>query len=291
MILITGATGYIGRFLVSHLLKEGHSIRILSRSKEIPKTQFVKGDILDKSSLEKAAKGCSQVIHLAGLISYSLPREKLFQINLEGTQNLLAASREADKFLFSSSVSVYGETNSPANESTRPSPVNLYGESKLAAEQAVLDSGIPLLVYRISVVYGPGSPIWDGVLNFFGKGFPIPNAKTKTNLIHISDVSRAFSLGLEKGKGLYNIIGEDIPFKELAKTLASCMEIKPKFWPPWLVLLLARTKGKASQELKAFIQNRQYDGSKASQELGFVPKADLKKELKKMVDSYLKINS
>ena len=73
MILVTGSTGFLGKQLVEDLLKEGYSVRLLSREREktkelFPRAEVFKGDILDRETLEKAANGAYKVIHLAGLI-------------------------------------------------------------------------------------------------------------------------------------------------------------------------------------------------------------------------------
>ncbi|MBI4176051.1 MAG: NAD-dependent epimerase/dehydratase family protein [Candidatus Aenigmarchaeota archaeon] len=291
MILVTGGTGFIGQNLVRDLLNEGYPARLLCRDiekarKMFPKIEAVKGDILDKESIRKAVKDAGTIIHLAGVISYTMPREELFRINLQGTKNLLEASKNASKFIFSSSVSVYGSTKGVADEATPARPRNFYGQSKLAAETAVLESGIPSVCNRISVVYGVGSPIWWKIMKFFGKGFPIPKANTNTNLIHVSDVSRAFIIGLEKGKGVYNIAGnENIPFINLANMLASEIGIEPKFWPVWLVKLLAGLKGKG-KDMDAFILNREYRIEKARKELGFSPRMPIEEGIKEMVGWY-----
>lgn len=293
MILVTGGTGFLGRTLVTDLLEQGHSVRLLARDPILARELFPRADVVKgtlDSDLTHALKDVSQVIHLAGLISYTLPREELFRVNVEGTQNLLRAASKVDKFLFSSSISVYGECNG-VTEDTPPRPRNHYGESKLAAEQSVEASLIPSLSYRLSVVYGPGSPIWARVMRLFGRGFPIPNTKAVVNLIHVSDVSRAFQLGLKKGTGVYNIAGDKpIPMKELASLLAYHLGIKPRFWPVRLVTPLAKLKGKGA-EVEAYTQNRDVDGSKARKELGFEPEAFLEKELKVMVEEFLKDKS
>jgi nucleoside-diphosphate-sugar epimerase len=294
MILVTGGTGFIGRALVGRLLKRGHPVRLLARSREkarslFPGAEIVKGDILDRDAVKKALRGAGTVIHLAGLISYTLPKERIFRVNLEGTKTLLEASGNVDKFIFSSSTSVYGETHGKASELTPPNPRNFYGESKLAAEKAILASGIPSLIYRLAVVYGTGSPIWDNIMSFFSRGFPVPRTHNVVNLIHISDVTRAFLTGLKKGRGIYIIAGQTIPFMGLASLLSYHLEIKPRFWPVWLVRLLASFRGRAA-EIDAFIMNRDFDGSKAKEELGFVPEAYLEREIKKMVEAYKSMN-
>lgn len=288
MLLVTGGTGFIGRAIVSHL---GGQVRLLARDvnaarEAFPKAEVVKGNILDSGSLDKAMRDVDQVVHLAGEVNYQLSREEVFRINDLGTRNVLNAAQEADRFVFASSVSVYGETTSLATEQTLPKPRTWYGESKLAAERAVEAAAIPSVSLRIGVVFGIGSPIWMNIMRFFSKGFPIPRSPTKTNVVHVSDVARAFAIALEKGKGIYNVASKhSIPFIELASLLSYHMGLKPKFWPVWLVRLLAKSKGKL-QDMDLFITNREYSIEKAEQELGWTPEAYLEKELKAMVEWY-----
>ncbi|MBI4021477.1 MAG: NAD-dependent epimerase/dehydratase family protein [Candidatus Aenigmarchaeota archaeon] len=287
MILLTGASGFVGRQLLVDLLAAGHPVRALVRDPaglSVKGVEAVKGDVTDPASLKPAFRDVDTVIHLAGAISYRLPAAELMRVNLDGTRNVLAAAERCKKILFASSVSVYGETRGEASEATPPAPKTAYGRSKLAAEQAVLAAGIPALAYRISVVYGPGSPIWTRILKLFGKGFPIPRAQVNTNLIHVRDVSRAFLVGLRKGAGVYNIAGDrSLPFEELATKLAACFHMAPRFAPVWLVSMLAAAKPGLRQELQAFLTNREYAVAKARADLGFSPRMDLDTGLQEMV--------
>ncbi|MBI4020489.1 MAG: NAD-dependent epimerase/dehydratase family protein [Candidatus Aenigmarchaeota archaeon] len=293
MILITGSTGFIGQYVTRRLLAEGYSVRLLCRDTGMagamfPSAEAVKGDVLDVESLRAAMKGVTKVIHLAGVVSFSLPRYELFLINYGGTRNVLEASKNVDKLLFSSSVSVYGDTPSVADESFPTNPNTDYGLSKLEAEKAAFYSGIPTIAYRIGPVYGIGSPVWSEVLRFLEKKYPIPNVRTMTNLVHVSDVSRAFLLGLNKGKltGIYNITGEKpLPFLDFARLLCYYLPVRPRVLPAPLVMLVARLLGKR-RYFNALCMNRLYDCSKAKRELGFSEEADLDGETRKMVEWY-----
>ena len=98
MILVTGATGFIGRYLVSKLLESGQKVRALvrseTRSEILPKsTQIVVGDILDLSSLKNACDGVDGVIHLASTIREV--GDCTFQsLNYHGTRNVISAIKE-----------------------------------------------------------------------------------------------------------------------------------------------------------------------------------------------------
>mgnify|MGYP000465734581 CR=1 FL=1 len=249
MLLITGGTGFIGKNLVPSLLEE-YDVRLLTRDpvdakRLFPKAEIYKGDITKKDSLRKALKDIDSVVHLAGIVSYSLPREELFRINFKGTKNLLEYCTKIDKFIFSSSVSVYGETRTKATENYRCRPANPYGESKLKAEKAVLQSRIPSVVFRIAPIYGVGSPSWLKNLKLLERGFPIPRTKNLTHIIHITDVVQAFELGLKKGEGVYNIADkEPVRFTEFAEMLVRALGKRPVKMPAWFVNLLAAASGK-----------------------------------------------
>ena len=288
MILITGGTGFIGRQLASDLLKKGLPVRLLVRDPEkargFPGAEIVQGDLQDPESLEKACKGVDKVIHLAALISYTKPREELFRGNVQTTQNLLQACKKARKFIFASSVAVYGEAEF-VDETSPLNPDTPYGESKLLAEKAVLESNIPATSLRLGPVYGPGGRIFTSLMKMLQKGFPVPKTGVFTSVIHVSDVSSAFQLALEKPPGVYNIAGPPVQFQELATLLASSLGKQPKLWPPWLVFLVARLAGKG-RLVRILSSNRNYSIQKAKKELGFIPSKNLAEGIKEMAEWY-----
>ena len=294
MVLITGGNGFIGTALVEKLLSEGHSVSILDRNqseRRNDKAKVIKGDITDPASLAGAFKGEETVIHLAGMISYSKPREELMRVNSIGTKNVVEACRSTgvDKFILSSSVSVYGriKRGDVADESYAVRPMNPYGESKMEAEKWLTESGIDSVILRIAPIYGIGSPSWMKNLKLLEKGFPIPNTKNLTHVAHVSDVVQAFVLAVEGGKGVYNIAdSEPLPFVRFAEMLMKDLGRKPRKMPPFLVGIMARAVGMKTY-LNVLTANRHYDISAAKAGLKFSPKADLEKSTKEMVDWYL----
>jgi nucleoside-diphosphate-sugar epimerase len=292
MLLVTGGTGFVGSNLIREIGKTREDIRILSKDFEMakgmyPKFEIFKGDITRKETLSGVSKDVDTVIHLAGTVSYSKPRDEIFRINVKGTKNVLKACERADKFIFSSSVSVYGKIRGEADESYPRDPSNPYGESKREAEDIVRDSGTRNLIFRIAPIYGEGSPVWQKNLSLLERGFPVPRTENTTHVAHIKNAVQAFVLGLKpRAEGIYNIADEEpVKFTEFAETLVRLLGKKPKTLPCWLVNLLARAKGMKTY-LDVLTMNRNYDIANARKELRYDPKLDFQNELRKMVEWY-----
>ncbi|MBU0898773.1 MAG: NAD(P)-dependent oxidoreductase [Nanoarchaeota archaeon] len=291
MILITGATGFLGKNLTKNLIQKGHKVRILSRDEDkakslFPKAEIFKGDLSDPRSLDDVSKGINTVIHLAGLVSYSKPKNEIFSANVDTTKNLLEECKNVKKFIFASSVSVYGEIKKEADESYRLDPKNYYGLSKLRCEELIKNSGIPYVMLRIAPVYGEGSPSWKKNLKLLEKGFPVPKTKNLTHVVHISDVVQAFEKSIKKGKGTYNIADKKpLSFTEFVETIMKLLGKKPKRMPMLLVKTIAKSAGMGAY-FNVLIINRHYIINKAKNELNYEPKADFSTEVKKMVNWY-----
>ena len=294
MLLVTGATGFLGSNLLKEMYKTRKDIRILANDpadarKMYPKCEIAKGDITMPETLKGVGKDVDTVLHLAGMVSYTKPKDVLFRINAEGTGNVLEACKKADRFIFTSSVAVYGEIRGQADESYPRNPKNAYGQSKLEAEDIILDSVIKSVVLRIAPVYGAGSPQWLKNLSLLEKGFPIPQTKNLTHVAHVSNAVQAFMLALKpRSKGIYNIADEEpVPFVDFASELLTLLGRESSTLPYWFVSFIARMKG-----MKAYFDvltmNRNYDISNAKKELGYDPKLDFYAELKKMVEWYKK---
>jgi len=297
MLLITGATGFIGKKLIEALSKKNHDIRALcineADSKNLPvKVDVAFGDITRKETLKKAFEDVDTVVHLAGIVSYSKPREEIFRINVDGTRNVLESCGSVGRFVFPSSVSVYGEIkrDEKAGEGYPLAPGNPYGESKVEAEKLILDSGLKSVILRIAPIYGAGSPNWENNLRLLERGFPIPNTKKKTHVAHVSDVVQAFERSVKRGNGVYNIAGrEPMPFVEFAETIVRMLGKKPRRLPAFIVDLLARAKGMKAY-LDVLTMNRHYVIEKAEKGLGYEPRADFRAEVGRMIEWYKKLD-
>ena len=177
--LVTGATGLIGAHVVEQLVAAGKSVRCMLRAssdttalrRTAPEAELVEADLSAAGSssahLADAVSGARVVLHIAGHLHVGSPlnsdeTDEQYDLNVDSTRRLLAASRDAgvERFVYASSVAVYDpEEESPIAEDGPAIPRSAYGRSKLAAEQLVFEhhrEGLPGTVVRPAIVYGAG---------------------------------------------------------------------------------------------------------------------------------------
>jgi nucleoside-diphosphate-sugar epimerase len=172
--LVTGATGFIGPHLVNRLLADGTAVRALVRPGtdaswlEAGGAEIVRGDVRDPDALRKATRGCEIVFHLAGRTSHgNHPESEMYSINVDGTSNVARAVADegVGRLVHASTARVYGVVRNHAiTERTGLRPDSPYSDSKARAEQVLRDehsrSGLPVVMARITSVFGAGSMSW-----------------------------------------------------------------------------------------------------------------------------------
>ena len=164
-ILITGGAGSLGIRLSLALQQKGRNIRVFDLPhcdyelvEGLENVRILRGDIRDTGTIEEAIAGTQVVIHLAALLPPNSERDRplTWKINVEGTQRVIDACnrlRTPPHLIFASSVSTYGDTSTealPLKPSRGQNPSDIYGESKVAAEELILTSGLPATILRIS---------------------------------------------------------------------------------------------------------------------------------------------
>lgn len=200
--LVSGATGFIGTRLLSALQAEGHSCRAFGRRPANDALSFV-SDLSDKSALAMACVGVECIFHCAGYAhAFSSLRgddeDSHWRVNFEGTRNLIEAAGEAGvkRFVFLSSIKAMGESGDTCVDEDFPAcPNTVYGRSKLAAEQVVLEAGmrygIHVVNLRLSMVYGAGGRgNLERMARLVKRGLfpPLPETGNHRSLVHVRDV-------------------------------------------------------------------------------------------------------
>ncbi|ACU61765.1 NAD-dependent epimerase/dehydratase family protein [Chitinophaga pinensis] len=198
-VLVTGATGLVGARLVPRLIAAGWNCRVLVRKgKDVPAGAIhVTGDLLDAASLTQAVKDVSAIIHLAAVFR-TQDTDLIWQSNLQGTRNLIAAAKihaPDARFMLASTAHVYNINNPhPGREDDMVAPEHAYPASKVAAEKELRESGLNWSVLRFPFVYGDG----DGHLEMLPKHI-IPakwHPAQRMSVIHHRDIATAIDMAL-----------------------------------------------------------------------------------------------
>jgi nucleoside-diphosphate-sugar epimerase len=169
LVLVTGASGFIGNHLSARLCADGLPVRILQResNREIRRgVQVFHGDVRDAAAVQSAMQDVKIVFHLGGIASVDLARsapDHAFQVNTVGTQNILEAARQANvqRVVLLSTAHVYGvPSRLPITEDTLPAPASIYAATKFAADVLAFSYhrsfALPVTLLRPVNVYGPG---------------------------------------------------------------------------------------------------------------------------------------
>jgi nucleoside-diphosphate-sugar epimerase len=236
-ILITGGAGSVGRRLVARCCANGHTVRVF----DLPVCDFtglegeanievITGDITNPATVEHAVQGVSAVLHLAALLppASEATRERTFAINVQGTAHILQAmathARDA-VLVFSSSVSTYGDTTTeppPVRTEHVQTPLDIYAESKIAAERLIRQSPVDAVILRIAGIAVPEvqepPPVWpftpdqrlemvhrDDVVIALYKALVTPAARGKT--LNIAGGPTWQTTGQQYVTDVYDILG------------------------------------------------------------------------------------
>jgi len=154
-ILITGASGFLGRSLLEQVVGIGDRVVCFGRTR--PATtgiEFRQGSLLQAGDCRRALEGCDTVLHLAAVTGKQKP-EEYFRVNTEGTRVLLRAAKDAGvrAFLYVSSIAAKFKNRFPYP----------YAESKRKAEDLVRAGGLPWTIVRPTMIFGSGSPVQQGL--------------------------------------------------------------------------------------------------------------------------------
>ncbi len=320
-VLVTGVTGYTGGHLCCRLVQEGHAVRGLALpgfdTTELEKAgiRIITGDLRDKQSLVSAVQGVDLVYHIAAVYrEENIPKQTFWDVNVDGTKNLLEVSRDArvKRFVHCSTVGVQGEIkNAPADEKAPYHPGDYYQESKMEGELCALrffqDEGLPVVVFRPVGIYGPGDMrfqklfryIYRSKFRMFGSGDVL------YHLTYIDDLINGILL-VGKTPGIegeiFTLAGERYTtLNELVQIIADVLGVTLSkrhypIWPLWLGGALCEFLCRPlkisppiyRRRVDFFVKNRAFDIGKAKRTLGYQPKVDLITGIKRTAEWYRK---
>jgi dihydroflavonol-4-reductase len=255
---VTGATGFLGSHVARQLLSRGAELRLLvrptSRVDNIAdlRAERVVGDLRDLESLKRGMSGCEFIFHVAADYRLWTPNgQELYDSNVEGTRNVLAAARDSGvrRVIYTSSVATMGFGNNGrlTDEKTPVTLSNMIGDykrSKFMAEQLVIEAARG---GQNVVVVNPTTPIGERdikptptgriVVDFLRRKFPA-YVDTGLNLVDVADCAQGHLLAMEKAVPgeRYILGGENLTLKQILDKLAAITGLpSPKVKLPYAV--------------------------------------------------------
>lgn len=305
MILVTGATGFLGHHLIPLLIQHGYRVRALVRPTSDVEFLLKHGvelayaeDISDRASVQRACQGCHQVVHAAGQFRFWGEWHDFWQTNVEGTAAVLEAATAAgvERLVHVSTIAVAGKIapGQLIDEQFPCEPQDGYQITKYQGEQLVLEyqrsRQLPAVVVRPGAFYGPWGRYAFNRLFFEeplrGWRIRVDKGERITFPVYAADVAQGILLALEKGRvgEIYNICGHSFTHNECNQIVSNLAGISR--WrmnmPKWAVLSLAYSWTALSRytgrepfypiNLRLYVfQDWQVSIAKAQRELGFEP--------------------
>jgi len=296
-VLVTGATGFVGRYLCSRLLEENFRVRGTLLESEYA-SALISGvepvtvkHLAADTAWGHALTGVDTIIHLAARVHImddpsADPLAEFRKVNVEGTAHLAgeAASAKVKRFVFISSIKVNGDENSaPYSPESPANPSDSYGISKWEAEQALrkieAETGLEVVIIRPTLVYGPGVKAnFLNMMKVVRRGIPLPLAsiKNKRSLTYVGNLVDAITIcashSAAAGQTFLVCDGEDVSTPELIRRTANALGVPARLFPVPLSLMQMTGKltGK-SGTVNRLTGSLTVDSSKIRRELGWEP--------------------
>lgn len=317
-VLITGATGFIGAYLVKRLQALNFQVRALTRSVcHTPGIEWITADITKPDALTAVCNGVDFVFHLAGYAhAWEEENAEFTQIheavNLQGTLNLAAVAQAAGvkRFVFFSTIKAVADSDEITDESWRAWPTSAYGIAKRQAEDQLLAlcaaGSMEAVILRPSLVYGAG---WKGNLAAMLKAMdhnrfpPPPSYPNKKSLVSVYDLADAAILAAQTPILKHHIFivtdGIDYSTRQLYDAMRAALGKAPnkRYWPlwvwkslgwlgDWMQTVTKKRPPISSQAVRKLFGNSVYRSLYLTEELGYVPRNTFMSLLPEIVKTY-----
>ncbi|MBW7924914.1 MAG: SDR family oxidoreductase [Burkholderiaceae bacterium] len=307
MILVTGATGFVGTALVARLRADGRRVRPTSRRSL---AGYVPVGMLDAmTDWSVPLEGVDAVVHLAARVHVMRddardPLAAFRATNVDATIHLAkqAAQRGVRRFVFVSSVKVNGETTfgeAAFNAEDKPAPVDPYGVSKREAEEALLElareTGMEVTIIRPPLVYGPGvGGNFKSMLEWLQRGVPLPlgAVRNKRTLVALDNLIDLVVICIDHPAAANQVflVGdpEDLSTPELLRRLARAMDVPIRLIPiPVSLLRLGAALFGKRAVAQRLCGSLRVDTAKTRNLLGWTPPVPVDEGLRKVAAHFM----
>jgi nucleoside-diphosphate-sugar epimerase len=311
-VLLTGATGFVGRSLAASLSRHRNTViaAMRRRSADLPENvrQIVSGDLAEEFDWTPALKGVDVVVHLAARVHVMRdlaadPLSEFRRTNVDATLDLArhAARCGVRRFIFISSIGVNGAGNigEPYSEASAPCPHSPYAQSKYEAEQALrklcADTTMEFVIIRPPLVYGPDAPgNFRMMLNYIDKGIPLPlgsinNRRSMVFLDNLVDLIRVcLTHPAAANQEFLAADAKSVSTPGMIKALATGMGKRARlFGFPVSVLRLGAGLAGRQNMYQQLCGSLEVDISKAGKMLGWIPPISIYDGLRLSAEGYL----
>jgi len=296
-VLITGANGFVGRYLTHYLLSEGLSVNCAIRADTVLDDKVDKKipilSIDGRTDWTEALSGREVVIHLAARVhvmndSSIDPLAEFRKVNVDGTLNFAsqAANAGVKRFIFISSVKVNGEhtvSDKPFTEDASPNPQDAYGISKFEAEQGLLkiaqETGMEVVIIRPPLVYGAGVKAnFASMMRAVKLSIPLPLGAihNKRSFVYVGNLVSMIMRCIDHPTAANQVFlvsdGHDLSTTELSRYCAEALGVKARLLPvpQKFIEFCANLIGKRAGA-RRLCENLQVDITKARTMLGWTP--------------------
>ena len=309
-VLVTGATGFTGGHLATHLAAGGHDVAALVRPVSVPRTESLTqrgieiriGDLTDPVAVRRAAEGCELIYHIAATYREAgRGAAEYTRIIVGGTRHVLDAAVAAGvrRVVHCSTGGVHGHIVKPPADETAPfAPGDVYQRTKLEAERLAADFGrrtaLEVVVVRPIGIYGPGDMRFLKMFRGIARGtFPmVGRGEVFYHLTYIDDLVRGIELAAATAASAgreYILAGpEYTTLTELTRLIAAELGVRPPrvrlpVWPVWLAGALCEAvcipwgvdPPLFRRRVDFYRKSRAFNIARAREELGYNPTIDL----------------
>lgn len=322
-VLVTGATGFLGKYVVEEMVEHGYQVRAFGRNRTIGQSlvnasvTFIQGDLTNQEDLTKACQEMDMVVHAGALSTVWGPWEDFYQTNVLGTKYILEACSEAniERLVYVSSPSIYAaprdQLDIKESDAPQENRLNNYIRSKLASEKLFKDyPDVSSVILRPRGLFGIGdTSILPRVLNLSQKiGIPlIGDGRQLMDMTCVENVALAIRLALETPQAageVYNItngeprafrnlieetlrgLGYPIRYRKIPAPLVSAISSSLEFIYKSLKLKGEPALTRYTYYLLRYSQT--LDISKAERDLGYRPKITISEGIEQYVQDYRK---